>query len=335
MKISASVYSNKEQDLPSIIKDLDEHQIDFFHIDCEDRLEVFDDITEIRKYSDKPIDLHIITAEPERFYDRITKHNIEFVTFQYEDLKQPLDIPKNISAKLGLAISSDTDVAVFEPYADRFDFILIMATTPGKSGGSFNKENFKKIRAFRKMFPGKKIHVDGGVNGEVSFILRNMGVYAAVSGSYLFNSAQLGTALLNLKTNEIQSHFQVKDFMVPLNEVPLIKPNQRNLGAILKSIDDYQFGFTILVNAEGMLEGIISNADIRKGLLKNLNDLNNINTEEIINRTPKVIDENNTVMDLLHFVKRQNMPITYLPVIDENRRVCGCITFINLIKGEL
>jgi len=44
MKISASIYSNKTQTLPEIIKDLDDHQIDFFHVDCNDDIKVFDDL---------------------------------------------------------------------------------------------------------------------------------------------------------------------------------------------------------------------------------------------------------------------------------------------------
>jgi len=73
------------------------------------------------------------------------------------------------------AFTTHTGIEVFDDYP-QFDFILIMATVPGQSGGVFDKINFEKIRKFRKQYPIKSIHVDGGVNGEVSFILRNMGV---------------------------------------------------------------------------------------------------------------------------------------------------------------
>jgi len=66
MKISASIYSSKTQKLPEVIKDLDDHQIDFFHVDCSDDPRVFDDLKVIREYSNKPIDLHIITDSPEK-----------------------------------------------------------------------------------------------------------------------------------------------------------------------------------------------------------------------------------------------------------------------------
>ena len=47
-----------------------------------------------------------------------------------------------------------------------------MTTTPGESGGKFNKINFNKIREFRKKFPEKNIHIDGGINDELGFIMR-------------------------------------------------------------------------------------------------------------------------------------------------------------------
>ena len=234
MKISASVYSSKSQSLPEIIKDLDVHGADLFHIDCNDDLSVFDDIAEIKQLSKTPVDLHIISSEPEKFFTKIEDLNVNYVTFQFENLKDELIIPDNISAKLGLAITSNTDISVFEHYAEKFDFILFMTTTPGQSGGVFDKSNFRRIRQFRQQFPDKKIHVDGGVNGEVSFILRIMCVYASVSGSYLMTSESMGAAMLNLKTHEVDSHFQVKDFMREADELPLLKLKYRKVIAILK-----------------------------------------------------------------------------------------------------
>ena len=335
MKISASVYSSKSQSLPEIIKDLDMHGADLFHIDCNDNLKVFDDIEEIKRLSKTPVDLHIISSEPEKFFAKVKELNVDYVTFQYENLTQPLIIPENISARLGLAITSTTDISVFEPYATQFDFILFMTTTPGQSGGVFDKSNFKKIRQFRQQYPDKRIHVDGGVNGEVSFILRNMGVYASVSGSYLMNSESMGAAMLNLKTHEVDSHFQVKDFMRTADELPLLKLKDRSVPAILQSIEDYDVGFTILIDEDGKLDGIVTNADVRKGLLKHIDNLNEVTVEDITNRNPVKANENFSVMELLKFIKQQSFAISYLPVVDDTNKVTGAVTFFNLIKGEL
>ena len=197
MKISASIYSDKKRPLEEVIQDLMEHQVDLLHVDCNDDLSVFDDIQRVRELCDIPIDLHIITEYPSKYYELLIENPVEYVTFQHEDLKEPLNIPSEVTGKKGIAVITPTPVTIFENYAD-FDFILIMATIPGQSGGKFDTVNFGKIRKFRNLYPSKSIHVDGGVNGEVSFILRNMGVTSSVSGSYLFNASSIGHALMNL-----------------------------------------------------------------------------------------------------------------------------------------
>lgn len=333
MKISASIYSTS-RDLEQVVRDLDAHRIDLFHVDCNDDPKVFDDIAKIREWSKTPVDLHIISSTPEKYFPLLEKTPVDYVTFQYEDLPGKLEIPATIKGKLGLAITAVSDIDVFDAYADRFDFILMMATIPGKSGGEFNKEIFRKIRDFKKKYPEKRIHVDGGVNGEVSFILRNMGVYASVSGSYLFKAETVGAALLNLKTHEQESHFLVKDFMLSGEEIPLLKPGERSFENVLRSIEDYALGFTILAGNDGTLEGIISNADVRKGLLKNIGKLDAISENDMTNHSPVTVNENATVIELLRLIKSKKFPITYLPVVDNENKVTGALTFFNLVKGE-
>jgi pentose-5-phosphate-3-epimerase len=334
MKISASIYSNKTDLLENTIKNLHQNGVDLFHVDCNDDLGVFDDFKTIRAHSNKPIDLHIITPTPEKYFSYIEKEKPDYVTFQFEEISGKLQLPDTL-AKYGLAITSNTPIDVFDEYAECFSFILIMATTPGKSGGQFNKENFEKIRAFKRRYPEKAVHVDGGVNAEVSFILRNMGVDVAVSGSYLFNETHVGTALLNLKANETHSTYCVKDFMHNKNEIPLLVNENCQLKDVLNSIETGKMGFTILADKTGKLEGLISNADVRKGLLKHIEDLNKVTINDVTNRTPVTINENTTVKEMLEFIRNKKFPISYMPVLDNNEKVSGALTFFNLIKGEL
>ena len=334
MKISASVYSNKTKGLESLVKELDVFNVDLFHIDCNDDLSVFDDIEAIQKISNTPIDLHIISSDPEKFYPGLLKLDVDFVTFQYENLKSPLVLPKEIKSKFGLSIVSETPISVFEEYKDVMDFILFMTTTPGQSGGSFNKENFKKIREFKKIYPDKKIHVDGGVNDEVSFVLRSMGVFSVVSGSYLVNANIIGNALHNLRSNSIESHISIRDFMMTKEELPILSGTTTEFSDVLQSIEKYCLGFTMLVSESGKLEGIISNADIRKGLIKRIHNLNSISVKDVTNTHPIKINSKLTVSEMLVFVKNLRIPILYLPVVDENNMLEGALMFNNLIKGE-
>ena len=206
------------------------------------------------------------------YYKLLEENPVEYLTFQHEQLKESINIPNTITGKRGIAITSKTPISIFDQYS-KFDFILIMATTPGMSGGHFNTINFTKIRQFRNHYPDKSIHVDGGVTAEVSFIIRNMGVSVAVSGSYLFSSSTIGNALMNLTRREIESHFSVSDFMIPISESPKVLKKNITLQLVLESIDNGKLGFCLVLDKNNKLLGLVSNADVRKTLCKSSGNL--------------------------------------------------------------
>ena len=334
MKISASIYSDKKRPLEEVIEDLVEHQVDLLHVDCNDDVTVFDDIKQIREICKIPIDLHIITEDPGKYYRLLEEIPVEYITFQFENLKEPLQIPSQITGRKGIAVTTPTSVEIFDGYRD-FDFILIMATIPGQSGGEFDAVNFGKIREFRNKYPGKSIHVDGGVNAEVSFILRNMGVTSSVSGSYLFNSASIGNALMNLTKREVESHFSVGDFMIPLTESPTVSLAALTTRNVLESIEYGKLGFTLVIDNGNKFNGLISNADVRKTLLNNLEDFDALDPKEFVNSFPTTITDSSTVLEMLQLIKASPFPVTYLPVLNKDGFAKGIVTFVNLIKGEL
>ena len=334
MKISASIYSDKKRSLKEVIHDLMDHKVDLLHVDCNDDLSVFDDISQIRTWCKIPIDLHIITESPSKYYDLLRKNPVEYLTFQYENLKEPLNIPSDISGKRGLAVVTPTSIDAFDAYSD-FDFILIMATIPGQSGGFFDKINFSKIRQFRAKYPNKSIHVDGGVNGEVSFILRNMGVSSSVSGSYLFSGPSIGHALMNLTNRDIESSYCVEDFMIPLEESPKDFIETCTTKSILQAVENGNVGFTLILSQKNELKGLVSSADIRKAVLKKIDHLAAIQPEDLINTNPIIIDGSATVFEMLQLIKKCTFPIMYLPVVDSQQNAIGIVNFVYLIKGEI
>lgn len=337
MKISASVYSSVSKPLRELVLELDAVHIDYFHIDCKNDLSVFDDIRLIRTESKTPIDLHIISSEPEKFFQPIEEHQVECVTFQYENLTGKFPEVQFGNTELGLAIGSETNIDVFEEFKNQFDFVLFMTTTPGESGGVFNKNTFKKIRAFRSKYPDKKIHVDGGVNADISFVLRNMGVYAVVSGSYLVNASYMSNALHNMRSDYYvpnQTKVLVKDVMLSNGEIPRLEENSITLEKVLRSIDEFNLGFTLVTDKEGKLTGLISNADLRKGFIRNISDLNAVDVSGIINRNPAKVYDDFTIDEMLAYIKNTKFNILYLPVVDRNNILTGTVTFTNLIKGE-
>lgn len=334
MKISASIYSDKNRSLEAVIIDLTAHQVELLHVDCNDDVAVFDDIKRIRSWCSLPIDLHIITDQPAKFFPLLSETPVDYLTFQFENLSEPLFIPKEITGKKGLAITTNTSITAFDSYSS-FDFILIMATIPGQSGGLFDKHNFSKIRSFRNRYPSKSIHVDGGVNAEVSFILRNMGVSTSVSGSYLFNAPSIGQALMNLTKRDIESQFMVSDFMTPLHEAPFVRESSCTKKSILETVENGNLGFCLVVDELNKLIGLVSSADIRKALLCKIDNPQTITPNDFMNRTPRTLYTHYTVYEMLQYIKKCPFSVMYLPVIDEHQTVHGIVNFVHLIKGEL
>lgn len=333
MKISASLYSNKDKPLEQLVAELDKCHIDYFHIDCNDNLSVFEDVKKIRAISRTAIDMHIITDNPAPYIEKLKEVPVERVCFQYENLGSKLDLPKIPGTQWGMAFTSGTDVRMFEEYKEDCSFVLIMTTTPGQSGGRFPKESFQRIRKFRNQFPGKEIEVDGGVNDEVGFILRMLGVQSVVSGSYLVNHESIAEALLHLRSSVIHSDFRVKDFMIERSEAPIVSADA-SVHGIIQTIENYKLGFALVEDDEQYLVGISSNADMRKGLLRKFADLSELTSEDIMNKKPTVISEDATIGEMLNFIKSKKFLISYLPVVNTANKLTGAVSFINLIKSE-
>ena len=336
MKISASIYSDKSNDLATTIENLNQAHVELLHVDCNDDLSVFDDIRKIREITDLPVDLHIITNDAGKYTQLLQEVPVEYVTFQYEDLvEKDFKLPKNFTGKVGLSITSNTSIDAFKEFEDIADFILIMATIPGQSGGVFDKQNFQKIRNFQSRWPNKRVHVDGGVNAEVSFILRNMGVYASVSGSYLFKANTIDSALMNLKLQETESHYQVQDFMRDIDDSPVISIEDLNLKSCIETMNAGKLGFVMVIDTSGKLKGIIGNADLRNGILMHIDNLNEVDVNEFINSNPVVVQNDQSVSELLKQIKKYTFPVLYMPVVDKENKAVGTVSFMNLIKGEL
>ncbi|GIV41199.1 MAG: hypothetical protein KatS3mg034_0509 [Vicingaceae bacterium] len=334
MKISASIYSYKGP-VEEIIRQLSGYPIDYFHVDCNDDISVFDDIKKIRQLTNIPIDLHIISKNPQKFTPYLQETRPEKVCYQLEDLPTDFEIPHIDHISFGIAMTTQTPVEKFELYDNQCDFVLIMATTPGQSGGTFNKENFAKIRKFKKLYPEKLVHVDGGVNAETSFILRNLGVYLAVSGSFLINNKSKAEAILDLKLHSSGSHYLISDFMTPIEECPHVHENELSLLNVLYSIENGKLGVTLIIDKNGYLKGIISNADIRRGLIGQLEKNIPLIPQNIINTQPFVIYDDENVHQMLSKIRQYRFPVSYLPVINREKKAVGMVHFLNLIKGEL
>lgn len=336
MKISASIYSNsKEKSLEQLVRELDAHNIDMLHIDCVDSPKVFDDIRAIKQFSTTPIDLHIISSNPEQYIPLVEELGVEYVCFQYENLSSMPTVPENSVTQYGLAITSNTSIDVFEQVKDRYSFVMMMTTVPGMTGGVFSKDSLQKIIEFKHRYPKTQIEVDGGVNDQIAFILRLLGVNAVVSGSYLLNHESLGAGMLSLHkapSNNTKQSFSVGDFTTPLHHLPVISNGDNSFRNILQQIEKGGQGFVMFADAEGKLTGIVSNADVRKGLVKHIDNLNGVQGQDLINTTPVHIHDTASVADMAKLLNNLNFIVLFLPVVDSNNVLKGAVLLNHLTR---
>lgn len=333
MKLSASLYSGDRSRLSELVTELDELGIDCFHIDCNDDPLVFEDIRTIRSMSGTPIDLHIISPEPEKYIDAIVSAAVEYVCFQYEPAPRLIRMPDFFQGQRGIAITTDTALEAISSLVPEHDFVLFMTTTPGKSGGVFDTRNFARIRTFSRQFPGTAIHVDGGINHELSFILRNMGTDLLVSGSYLMKAGSKGAALVSMRRESVHSSFFMRDIMMLPEELPVLEKGQFSLQDLLQRIQDFKMGFAVITR-NGKLHGVVGNSEIRKGLLRHIHNLNAVQPDELVNITPVTIEAGETVSGMIEKIKSLPFPVLYLPVVSSDGSFCGAILLNQLIKGE-
>ena len=332
MKISASIYAQREKPLSEIVALLDGHGVDMLHIDCKDTPATFEDIATIKALTQTPIDLHIIAAEPEKYYKEIERLGIEYVSLQYEDMENLVVPPKIGNTKFGLAIKTDTPIDILEK-AKGYDYVMLMCTTPGMSGGSFQRENFQRIIAIKNRFPHLHIQIDGGVNDEVAYILRLIGVQSAVSGSFLMNHYTIGSGMLSLYKEPAKGDYLVADYMTPLQYLPVLQERELSFEKVLKTIEDYKQGFVLITDHEGYLKAVISNADLRRGLIQQLNQLATIDVSQMLNRKPIYISTQATLKEMLKSIDAVPFIILFLPVVNTDGKLQGAVLLNNLIRG--
>jgi ribulose-phosphate 3-epimerase len=334
MKISASIYSRASRPLDEVVRELDQLGIDFLHVDCNDDPGVFDDVARIREMSRTPVDVHVISPDPEKYFPLLEANRVESVAFQVENFRGPVKLPAS-NGQVGLALVVDTPITAFQPYADECSFILIMTTTPGRSGGAFSPKAFAMIRQFQRRYPNKRVHVDGGVTNDVSFILRNMGVYCAVSGSYLLRASNAPTALMRLRSRVERTGFQVSDFMLRRNELPILSlAKAKSPRNILAAIEGHRLGFCLVTGDDHRLEGVVTDGDIRRAVLAKIDGVGAITSEDLINTNPITVPAHATLRQMLDTVTRHSRPIVFVPVVDEHRSLVGGISFASLVRGE-
>lgn len=200
MKISASFLSIKN-DLQGNIKNLDQTNIDYLHLDIMDGKFVsnktwrFIELKNILNSTNSLKDVHLMVNNVKKYIKKYKKLKPEYITFHLEATKTPLkiiNIIKKNGIKVGISIKPDTNVEELRPYLSLIDLVLVMSVEPGRGGQEFITSSIDKINYLDNMRLKNNykyvIEVDGGINDTNYHLLKSNNVDIIVVGSFITNS---------------------------------------------------------------------------------------------------------------------------------------------------
>ena len=174
---------------------------DWIHLDIMDGVFVpnisfgFPVVEHIKKVAKKPLDVHLMIVDPDRYLSRFHEAGADILTVQYEacnHLQRTVSEIHNLGMKAGVAINPHTPVSLLKNTLPFVDMILIMTVNPGFGGQSFIMESYSKIKELRKMIDSSRydvmIQVDGGIDSTNAAKLVKSGVNVLVAGNSVFGS---------------------------------------------------------------------------------------------------------------------------------------------------
>lgn len=199
--VAPSLLSADFGKLKQEIEMLNTSQADWFHIDVMDGVFVpnitfgFQIIKVIKEYAKKPLDVHLMIVQPEKYFQEFKDAGAEILSIQYEavtHLHRNIFAIKELGMKAGIVLNPHTNISVLEDTIPDIDLVLIMSVNPGFGGQKFIENSYSKISALKDMILRRNsnalIEVDGGVTLENSSKLVNSGVDVLVAGNTVFSS---------------------------------------------------------------------------------------------------------------------------------------------------
>lgn len=201
MKIAPSILSVKIEEYPKVIKELENLDISYLHLDIMDGKFVpnstydAEEVKNIRKMTSMFLDTHLMIENPENYINSYINAGSDSITFHFEattNVKKIIKMIKDKNLKCGISIKPKTNVDVLLPYLSEIDMVLVMSVEPGFGGQKFMDSALNKIKQLANLRMTNHysylIEVDGGINNETSKLCKNAGADIIVVGTYLMNS---------------------------------------------------------------------------------------------------------------------------------------------------
>jgi ribulose-phosphate 3-epimerase len=210
--ISPSILASDFANLEREIKMLNESDADWIHVDIMDGVFVpnisfgLPVCEAVNKHAKKPLDVHLMIVQPERYVEAFRKAGAEIISVHIEacqHLHRNIQQIKALGAKAGVAVNPHTSVSQLEDIIADIDLVCIMSVNPGFGAQKFIERTYRKVSALKEMITrsGSKalIEIDGGVNQQNAKPLLDAGADVLVAGNFVFSSPDPKGVIKTLK----------------------------------------------------------------------------------------------------------------------------------------
>lgn len=185
---------------------------DIFHLDIMDGVFVpnlsygFPIVEAIASKAEKPLDVHLMIINPEKYVERFAKAGADMISFHLNATEKPeevLALIRSFGCKAGLVINPDIEVESLFPYLEQADYILLMSVFAGFGGQKFIEETYGRVERLKAEIDRRglnlPIEVDGGVSPSNAAALIAKGAEILVAGSAVFKSTDPASTIASMK----------------------------------------------------------------------------------------------------------------------------------------
>ena len=203
----AADFSNLARDIAVV----NQSDADWFHLDVMDGVFVpnisfgMPVIKSMAKHTTKPLDVHLMIVEPDRYIQTFADLGADVLTVHVEactHLHRSLQSIKAKGMKAGVALNPHTPVTSLSHIIADIDLVCLMSVNPGFGGQSFIEATYEKVRELRTLIDENKastlIEIDGGVTNQNASQLVAAGADVLVAGSYVFSASDPTATIANL-----------------------------------------------------------------------------------------------------------------------------------------